>query len=213
MSVQTVASLGYLAHGIGLGVAIVLPLGPMKILCLRRVVAFGAVAGGVTAAGVVSGDAIFVAVAALGLTSVSATLQAVAPALRLLGGIALFYLAVRALRRQPPVTELQLGRSRVLSMYVGTVGLTLSNPTTIIMFTTVLLSAGGLEAIGQAGGGLIAAGIIMGSAVVWSIFTSAAVFAGRRLAAPSLVWLNRTAGVLLLYFGIGALWAGLRPLL
>ena len=53
---QTFATLGYLAHGIGLGFAAVLPLGPMKILCLRRVVAYGALAGCVTAAGVVSGE-------------------------------------------------------------------------------------------------------------------------------------------------------------
>jgi threonine/homoserine/homoserine lactone efflux protein len=207
------AALSYLVHGIGLGVAIVLPLGPMKILCLRRVVAFGPLAGGVTAIGVVSGDAVFVAIAALGLTAVAAALQSVAPLLRLAGGIALLVLAVRALRRAPPGAELRLGRTRLLSMYAGTVGLTLSNPTTIVMFTTVLLSAGGLESIAAAGGGLIAVGIILGSLLVWTGFTTLAVLAGRRLAAHHLLWLNRAAGILLGAFGLLAIRAGLLALL
>jgi threonine/homoserine/homoserine lactone efflux protein len=213
MPVQTLASLGYLAHGIGLGVGALLPLGPMKILCLRRVVAYGAFSGVVTAAGVVSGDAIFVAIAAFGLTTVSAMLLTVAPALRLLGGLALVYLAVSALRRQLPTTELRLGRSRILSMYVGTIGLTLSNPMTIVMLTSIMLNAGGLEAMGQVGGGLIAVGMVLGSILVWTGFTTAALLAGRHLAASRLIWLNRAAAALLLYFGGGALWAGLRPLL
>ena len=210
---QTLASVGYLAHGIGLGVGALLPLGPMKILCLRRVVAYGALAGVVTAVGVVSGDAIFVAIAALGLNTASALLLAVAPALRLLGGLALVYLAVSALRRQLPTREIRLGRSRVLSMYVGTIGLTLSNPMTIVMLASILLSAGGLEEMGQAGGGLIAVGIVLGSILVWIGVTTAAVLAGRHLVASRLIWLNRAAAALLLYFGAGALWAGLSALL
>ena len=210
---QTFATLGYLAHGIGLGFAAVLPLGPMKILCLRRVVAYGALAGCVTAAGVVSGDAIFVTIAALGLTSVASLLQAATPLLRIGGGLALLYLAFSAFRRLPPTAELRVQRSRLVSMYIGTVGLTLSNPMTIVMITTMLLSAGGLEAIGRTGGGLIAVGIVLGSMLVWTLFTTAAVVAGRHLAAARLVWLNRVAALLLLYFGIGALWAGARTLL
>jgi threonine/homoserine/homoserine lactone efflux protein len=213
MAVQTLAGLGYIAHGIGLGVAAVLPLGPMKILCLRRVIAYGVAAGGVTAVGVVSGDTIYVAIAAFGLTAVSAMLLAAAPALHLLGGLALVYLAIRAFHRPLPGVELQLGRSRLLSMYVGTVGLTLSNPTTIIGFATILLSAGGLEAIGAAGGSLIAVGMVMGSMLVWIVFTTAAALAGRYLDAARLTWLNRAAAVLLLYFATGALWAGARALL
>jgi threonine/homoserine/homoserine lactone efflux protein len=207
------ATLGYLAHGVALGVAIVLPVGPMKVLCLRRVIAYGPGAGGVTAIGVVSGDAVFVAIAALGLTAVAAALQSIAPLLRLLGGLALLLLAYRALRRAPPGGDIRLGRARLLSMYAGTVGLTLSNPTTIVMFTTVLLSAGGLEAIAGAGGGLIAIGIVLGSSLVWTAFTTVAVVAGRRLAPTHLLWLNRIAGALLALFGLLAVRAGLLALL
>ncbi len=210
---QTPAGLGYLANGIGFGVAAVLPLGPMKILCLRRIIAYGVLAGGVTAAGVVSGDTIFVTIAALGLTAVSSTLLAAAPVLHLLGGVALVWLAVRPFRRPVARTELLLGRSRLLSMYAGTVGLTLSNPTTIIGFATILLSAGGLEAIGAAGGGLIAVGMVMGSMLVWIVFTTTAALAGRYLDAARLAWLNRAAAALLLYFAAGAFWAGARALL
>jgi threonine/homoserine/homoserine lactone efflux protein len=110
-----------------------------------------------------------------------------------------------------PTAELQLGRSRLLSMYAGTVGLTLSNPTTIIGFTTILMSAGGLEAIGGIGGGLTALGMVMGSVLVWIVFTTVVILAGRFVSAARLVWLNRIAGALFLYFAAGTLWAVLRP--
>ncbi len=211
MPTQTLSSFGYLAHGIGLGASIAMPLGPMKILCLRRVIAYGAAAGGVTAAGVVSGDAIFVAIAALGLTAVTSALHAAAPVLRLIGGVALLYLADEALRRHLPAAEPRLERSRLLSMYAGTVGLTLTNPITIVMFATVLMSSGGLDGIDQ--GGLVPSGMVLGSALVWTAFTAIAVVAGRNLTPSRLIWLNRAAAALLFYFGAGALWSGLRLLM
>lgn len=201
-----------IARGVALGIAIVLPIGPMKMLCLRRILAFGWLAGAVTAAGVVSGDAIFATLAACGLTALAPPLQAFSPYLRIAGGTALLWLALGAVRRHPGAGNLTLGRSRLASMYAGTVGLTLSNPSTIVGFATVLLSAGGLDAMGGAGGGLIAAGIILGSTLVWIAFTTAAIVVGRGLAGPHLVWFSRAAAAIMLYYAIVAIWNGVASL-
>lgn len=207
---QTLSDFGYVVHGVGLGASIPMPLGPMKILCLRRVMAWGAAAGIVTAAGVVSGDAIFVAIAALGLNAVMSLLHTAGPALRLIGGLALLYLAFDALRRPIPKSEPSLERNRAATMYAGTIGLTLTNPTTIVMFVTVLMSSG--DAIGK-GGAAVAGGMVLGSALVWTVFAALTIVAGKRLTPPRLIWLNRAAAILLVYFGLEAIWQAARLVL
>ncbi|MFO1117825.1 MAG: LysE family translocator [Beijerinckiaceae bacterium] len=204
---QPLSDFGYLVHGIGLGASIAMPLGPMKILCLRRVMAWGAAAGIVTAAGVVSGDAVYVAIAALGLNAVMSLLHTAGPALRLIGGLALLYLAFDALRRPIPKSEPSLERKRAISMYAGTIGLTLTNPTTIVMFATVLMSSG--DAIGK-GGASVAGGMVLGSALVWTVFATVAIVAGKRLTPARLMWLNRGAAILLIYFGLEAIWSAAK---
>lgn len=207
MPAQTLSDFGYLVHGAGLGASIAMPLGPMKILCLRRVMAWGAAAGIVTAAGVVSGDAVYVAIAALGLNAVMSLLHAAGPALRLIGGLALLYLAFDAWRRPLPKSEPSLERKRAATMYVGTIGLTLTNPTTIVMFATVLMSSG--DAIGK-GGASVAGGMVLGSALVWTVFSTLAIIAGKALTPARLMWLNRAAAVLLVYFGLEAVWSAAK---
>jgi len=210
---QVMSDFGYVAHGVGLGASIAMPLGPMKILCLRRVIAYGALAGIVTAAGVVSGDTIFIAIAALGLSATTSVLHAAAPLLRIVGGLALLYLAVDALRRPIPPGAPNLERSRFAPMYAGTVALTLTNPTTIIMFATVLMSSGEMVALDhKGGGGLVPLGMVMGSTLVWIAFSTIAIAAGRALTPARLIWLNRAAAVLFFYFGVSALWSAWRLL-
>lgn len=209
---MTFSHFEFLAQGIGLGATIAFSVGPMKVLCLRRAAALGGGAGIVTAAGVVTGDAIYVAIAALGLTAVTDALQAATPILRIIGGLALLYLAVGAWRRRVPTAETQIEKSRYLPMYLGTVGLTLTNPITVVMFATVLLGGGGLEAFGRAGGHLVPPGMVLGSALVWAVFAGAAILAGRKFTPARLVWLNRAAAVLFLYFGVDALLKGVRML-
>jgi threonine/homoserine/homoserine lactone efflux protein len=204
-----------LLWGTATGMAIVAPFGPLKLLCLRRTFAFGPKAGVVTAAGVVSGDAIYVAIAFLGLSAIATALIAVTPWLKLTAAAVLLVLAF-GIFRQPMPEASALSAPRTLNyptMYLGTVLLTLANPMTIVMFGAVLLGAGGAEVLAAGPSGLFASmGILLGSILVWSAFTALASFAGRHMSVEKLRWANIGGAAALCWFAFDAARSGLAAL-
>lgn len=81
-----------MAKGIGLGVAIAAPVGPIGLLCIRRSLAQGRWMGLATGLGAATADGLYGAVAGFGLTAVADMLIAQATALRIVGGLIVFVL-------------------------------------------------------------------------------------------------------------------------
>ncbi len=65
---------GVLIRGVVVGASIAAPVGPIGVLCIRRTLAGGRVAGFASGLGAATADAAYGAIAALGLTSVTAFL-------------------------------------------------------------------------------------------------------------------------------------------
>src|SRR5215213_199522 len=76
----------YLPCGIVIGLSVAAPIGPMALLCIRRTLAHGRVVGLVSGVGVATADAVYGAVAAFGLTSISSFLVDIQDTMRLGGG-------------------------------------------------------------------------------------------------------------------------------
>src|SRR5690348_1666771 len=118
-------------RGAILGFSIAAPVGPIGVLCIRRTLAEGRVVGLLSGLGAATADACYGSVAAFGLTAISRQLMGHQDALRLVGGIFLLYLGLRTFLATP-VQSIKSGqRSHLLGNYLSTLGLTLTNPTTI----------------------------------------------------------------------------------
>ena len=65
-----------LLQGLLLGISIAVPVGPIGLLCLRRSLTAGRLAGFVSGLGAATADALFGVIAALGLTTVTSFLVA-----------------------------------------------------------------------------------------------------------------------------------------
>ncbi len=96
----------------------------------------------------------------------------------------------------------------MISAYLTTLGLTLTNPATILSFT--LIFAG--FRLGQVGGGYTAAallvlGVFLGSATWWILLSGGVGMLRERFKPTWMVWVNRLAGILILGFGLLALLA------
>src|ERR671911_1245142 len=87
--------LTFFARGLAIGFAIAAPLGAIGLLCIRRTLADGRLVGFVSGLGAATADAMYGAVAALGLTAISSAIVAHQGVVRLLGGVFLCYLGVR----------------------------------------------------------------------------------------------------------------------
>ena len=101
------------AKGLLFGFLLAATVGPMWVLCLRRTLAQGALAGFVSGMGIAVADGLYGAVAAFGLTAISGFLLAHAFWIGLVGAIFLIYLGVKTLVARP---EVQQGEEQQLSL-------------------------------------------------------------------------------------------------
>ncbi len=90
-----------LLRGLLLGLSIAAPVGPIGVLCIRRTLAYGRTLGFISGLGAATADAIYGAVAAFGLTLVTALLVDHQHWLRLGGGLFLLYLGLTTFRSLP----------------------------------------------------------------------------------------------------------------
>jgi len=202
--------MGYLIRGLLVGFAIAVPVGPIGVLCIRRTLARGRLAGLATGLGAASADAVYGVIAAYGLTLLTDWLVHQQTWLQLVGGIFLCYLGLRTLSRLPTAVPVGVDRSRAMSDFASTFILTLSNPLTIFSFLAVFAGLGLSAKSGGYGSAFsLVLGVFLGSSAWWLFLSSAVALLRDRLGDASLRWAQRVAGVMLLGFGLAALvgWA------
>ncbi|MEZ4767969.1 MAG: LysE family translocator [Caldilineales bacterium] len=200
---------GIFVRGVAIGLAIAAPVGPIGVLCIRRTLAEGRLAGLVTGLGAATADTVYGAVAAFGLTAISAFLVSQQDMLRLIGGAFLLYLGVRTFLARPVEQAAVAGdrSSRTLAGDYGTTFLlTITNPLTILSFAAVFAGLGlgsGYDDLGSAL--LLVAGVFSGSALWWLLLSGAVSLLRRRITVNALRWVNRVSGLIIVLFGIAAL--------
>jgi threonine/homoserine/homoserine lactone efflux protein len=119
---------------------------------------------------------------------------------------------VRTLLAKPALEAASARRGRgLLGAYATTVGLTLTNPATIISFAAVFAGLGLANAAGStvAAPGLLTLGVLLGSACWWLLLSGGVSLLRSRLTTGALRWVNRLSGVILLVFGVAALLSGI----
>lgn len=197
-------------QGLGLGLAIAAPVGPIGVLCIQRTLNHGATVGLLTGLGAATADAIYGAVAAAGLIAAMQIMVDSGPWLRLGGGAVLLWLGVRAWQagqhqERPVATAPSTRPATAVAAYATGLVLTLSNPATILSFATIFAGIGG-DIVGTADGsaGLVwlVVGVGLGSAAWWLALSQATARLGRRLSATGIRWIDRISGTALCLFGL-----------
>jgi threonine/homoserine/homoserine lactone efflux protein len=191
-------------QGLVLGFSIAAPVGPIGLLCVRRSLADGRVAGFVSGLGAATADAIYGVVAALGLTALTHGLVTHRAWLECAGGAFLLYLGVATLRARPATgvgpTEKS---SRLSAAYGSTLVLTLANPMTILSFLGIFAAVG----VGPSGADgpravMLVVGVFLGSCAWWLLLTTLAGSFRRHLDAGGLRALNIVSGLIIGGFGV-----------
>jgi len=194
-------------QGVLIGFAIAAPVGPIGILCIRRTLAYGLVIGFLTGLGAASADAVFGAIAALGLTSLSTFLLNFQDWLQLIGGVFLFYLGLRILISKPVSQSLQTEKTDYLNAYLSTFLLTLTNPVTILaflgIFTGLGLPSANFSSYHDAV--FLVVGVFSGSTLWWMVLSSISAIVRHKLVVTNLLWVNRVSGIIIISFGLVAL--------
>jgi len=193
-----------------IGVAVAAPVGAMAVLSIQRTLAFGWRAGMSTGAGIATADALFAAVAAFGVSAISSVLVQYQAPLRILGGIGLIWLGWRALAAKPDkaATKLEQAKAKHTHLFGSAVGLTLTNPMTIIAFAAIFAGAGLVAQPGVGNALTATAGVALGSLLWWLALVTSVWAVRHAMSERAVLFVNRASGVVLVAFGVLAAISG-----
>jgi threonine/homoserine/homoserine lactone efflux protein len=192
-------------RGLVLGFTIAAAVGPISLLVIRRTLAEGRVVGLVSGLGVATADGTYGAIAAFGLTAVTELLVDWRRALGIVGGAFLLWLAYRTFTAVPGEAATDTETRRGLpGAYLSTLGLTLTNPMTILSFAALFVGLGvtGGDALGAT---LLTLGVFAGSGLWWVVLTTVVAAFRSRLTPAGMRRVNMASGLLIGAFAIVAI--------
>ncbi len=189
--------------GMAFGFVLAAAVGPMWVLCLRRTLAYGPLAGLASGMGIAVADGLYGAVAAFGLTAIAGVLLGHSLWLGLLGAAFLVYLGIRALVSAPVVPETRPAEPASIAFaFFSTLGLTLANPPTILAFAAIFAGLGLGQHANYAAAGLVTLGVFLGSASWWLILAAGAGRLHGRLTPRIMRAINVVSGLVILGFAM-----------
>jgi threonine/homoserine/homoserine lactone efflux protein len=177
-----------LLRGFALGFAVAASPGPIFFLCLRRTLLWGRMYGLVSGLGVATADGFYAALASFGVAAVASAIASGRRPLAVIGGAVLLGLGARILleRRQEAGQAPAVTARGMAWAYASTLGLTITNPATIISFAALAATLGLGAGAGLTKPAVLVGGVLLGSATWWSVLAVGASVLRTRLT-PALV--------------------------
>ena len=192
-------------RGFILGFTIAAAVGPISLLVMRRTLAEGRIVGLASGLGVATADGTYGAIAAFGLGAITQLLVDARPILGLAGGVFLLWLAWTTAWAEPhdPATA-PSRRGGLAGAYLSILGLTLTNPMTILSFGA-LFAGLGVTGGDTTGAALITIGVLLGSSAWWVVLTSIVSVVRTRITTAWIRRINVASGLLIGAFAIVAI--------
>jgi threonine/homoserine/homoserine lactone efflux protein len=198
----------YLIKGLIIGFSIAAPVGPIGVLTIKRTLVEGRISGFVTGMGAALADAAYGAVAGFGLIAISSFLISQGFVIKLTGGLFLLYLGTRSFLSKPSSKDSTAPSNGLLNNFVSTFFLTLTNPSTILSFIAIFAGLGlASSTAGYYSSTAIVFGVFIGSALWWFILSFIVSYFREKITVDRFIWVNRLSGIVLVAFGVLALYS------
>jgi threonine/homoserine/homoserine lactone efflux protein len=188
--------------GLAFGFLLAATVGPMWVLCFRRTLAQGALAGFVSGVGIAVADGLYGAVAAFGMTAISGFLLRHSFWIGLAGGAFLVYLGVKILISNPILSGKEEQKVSHPKAFLSTLGLTLANPPTILAFAAIFAGLGLASSADYGAASLVVLGVFLGSASWWALLAAGAGWLRNRVGRKLFRAINIVSGLTILGFAI-----------
>jgi threonine/homoserine/homoserine lactone efflux protein len=189
------------AKGLLFGFLLAATVGPMWVLCFRRTIEQGALAGFVSGMGIAVADGLYGAVAAFGLTAVSGVLLQYSFGIGLIGSAFLLYLGTKTLLARPTLEQSRINPTGLMKGFFSTLGLTLANPPTILAFVAIFAGLG-LVSSDYGTAALVVLGVFLGSASWWIALAAGANWLRERADPKLFRAINIVSGLSILAFAV-----------
>ena len=191
-------------RGFLLGFAIAASPGPIFFLCLRRSLVRGRLIGLVSGLGVATADGFYAALAAFGIGAITTVLFGERRWLALAGGVVLVVLGVRTLLERPSTSREAAATNGAgfAWAYLSTLGLTITNPATIISFAALAAALGIGISSGLVAPSLLVLGVFAGSSSWWLILALVAAALGSRVTPRVVRGISFVSGIAIALLGL-----------
>jgi threonine/homoserine/homoserine lactone efflux protein len=192
-----------LLRGFVLGFAIAASPGPIFFLCVRRTLVAGRLTGLFSGLGVATVDAFYAGVATFGMAALTSFFVSSRKPLAIVGGLLLVAVGLRIILERPRDTSPSPPTGRGLAWaYASTVGLTITNPATILSFAALAATLG----LGTSGSLLrpaaVTLGVLLGSAAWWCVLVAATTSLRSRLTPRVVRVISTISGAAIVVLGM-----------
>ncbi len=182
-----------LVTGALVGFSIAVPVGPVGLLCIRRSLSDGRLAGFVTGMGAAAADTLYGLAAAFSLTALTNFLVDHRTSFQLFGGLFMLGLGVATLRSRPVASTADRPAHHAGIAFVSAFAITATNPMTVFAFIGIFAGLNHPAADTLASMRLVL-GVFLGSAAWWLILSNGAAHFSRKLRSGGFRALNLIAG-------------------
>ncbi len=182
-----------LVTGALVGFSIAVPVGPVGLLCIRRSLSDGRLAGFVTGMGAAAADTLYGLAAAFSLTALTNFLVDHRTSFQLCGGLFMLGLGVATLRSRPAASAADRPAHHPGVAFASAFAITATNPMTVLAFIGILagLSHTAFDTFSSL---RLVLGVFLGSAAWWLILSNGAAHFSRKLQSGGFRALNLIAG-------------------
>jgi threonine/homoserine/homoserine lactone efflux protein len=193
-----------LLRGFALGFAIAASPGPIFFLCARRTLVQGRLYGLASGFGVATADGFYAAIATFSVAALTSVFVSAHRPLAAIGGTVLLMLGFRTLLERPATAgaSKQPSAGGLALAYVSTLGLTITNPATIISFAALAASLG----LGTNGSLVkpaeVTFGVLLGSAAWWCLLAVGLAFLRTRMTPGVVRGISVFSGLAIVALGI-----------
>ena len=188
--------------GVGVGLAVAVPIGPMGVLCIQRTLAFGLVAGLATGLAAATVQVAYGLLAVLGLSPASAALAGAGMNLLSVGSaMLLFWFAFRIMRRELTFAQTApADTGDIVRSYRDALTFGFTNPLTVVLFFAAFPALTSADDVREAP--LLVGGVFSGVIGWYVVLSSAVALLRQRLSAVTLNRFNKVSGLGLAGLGV-----------
>ena len=201
----------FLFKGIGAGVIVAMPVGPVAVMCIRRTLANGITSGFSNGLGAAVADTLYAIIAAYGISIISEFLLSNDFWFRLIGGFILCIIAARMIGGAQKEGKIR-DTGKLFGGFVTAFVITATNPITIVAFGVIFTSIGvATAAQSYEWAESLVLGVFIGSALWWGFLTMIAVICRQSMGTMSLIWISRVSSAIILACGLLLIFAAIAP--
>lgn len=194
--------------GIGMGLAVSAPLGPIGVMCIQRTINRGIKSGIFSGLGAASADLFYALIAGFGLSYIINFIEARQTIIQFIGALIVVLVSFKIFYSNPAV-QLRNQRNKkgkpleeAISIFV----LTVSNPAVFFAFVAMFAGFNVIDSTsGHVGTITAIAGVFIGSMLWWYILSAVINHYRTKIRLKNLWWLNKIMGIIVFLCGILAL--------